>query len=115
VYAIDYLGNFKCIPDPKATPAPVENPRYTAPNGEWTASVKDVLWLESEDEPAVQVSNETAEEVVWCPDSSCFFFTAGQQNNTWTLYHVSLPDLTVTTVAEGIRVLGDFQWLKGDS
>ena len=79
------------------------------------ASVQEGLWLENEDKSTVQVSEEIADEVVWCPDSNCFFFTAGQQDNTWTLYHISLPDLAITTVEEGIRILGDFQWLETDS
>jgi hypothetical protein len=73
--------------------------------------LKDGLWLETEGKAAISVSQETASDVIWCPDSSCFFFSALQQNHQWTLYHVSLPDLTIKMVDEGILSNGGYQWL----
>jgi WD40 repeat protein len=114
--ALDYQGNYHCIPNPNPTPtpAPLEPANYQAPNGEASVTVNDGVWLETDDEPAVLVSQETAAEVVWCPDSSCFFFSASQQNEKWALYHVSLPDLTIEMVDEGIESTGTYQWLGGE-
>jgi hypothetical protein len=112
--AFNYQGTFKCIPKSTPTPAPLETTRYSAPNGNWTISAQDGLWLEAEGKPAVRVSQETASDVIWCPDASCFFFSVLQQNHQWTLYHVSLPDLTVKMVDEGIESAGGYQWLGGE-
>jgi hypothetical protein len=108
--AVDYQGNFHCVPNP--TPATLE---YPAPNGQWSVSVKDGLWLETGDGPAVLVSQETAAEVIWCPDSGCFFFTAEQEEDwRWSLYHVSLPDLTIEMIDENLESRGGYQWLGGE-
>lgn len=112
--AFDYQGNFSCVPKPTPTPEPMEIASYPAPNGKWNLAVKDGLWLETESEPAIQVSPETASDVIWCPDSSCFFFSVMQQNQQWTLYHVSLSDLTIKIVDEGIHSTGSYQWLGGE-
>lgn len=109
--AFDYQGNFKCVPKPTPTPEPLESASYTAPNGKWNVSTENGLWIESEGKPAVPVSQETASDVLWCLDSSCFFFSALQQNQQWDLYHVSLPDLTVKLVDEGIETRGIYQSL----
>jgi len=76
--------------------------------------VKDGLWLETDDKPAMKVSQETASDVIWCPDSSCFFFFMSQRNQRWRLYHVSMPDLTIKIVDEGIESTGGAQWLGGE-
>ncbi len=107
--AFNYQGTFRCVPKPK--PAPAETGSYPAPNGKWTISVKDGLWLKPEGKPVVPVSQETASDVIWCPDSSCFFFSVLQQNHGWNLYRVSLPDLTIKLVDEGIESRGTYQWL----
>ena len=113
--ALDYQGNFKCVPNPKptSTPEPLESAGYPAPNGEWSVFVKDGLWVESEGKQAVPVSQETASDVIWSPDSNCFFFSVLQQDHIWNLYHVSLPDLTVKLVDEGIETRSIYQWLGG--
>jgi len=112
--AFDYQGNFKCVPEPTPTPAPLEIANYPAPNGKWSISVQDGLWLETEGKPAVRVSQETASDIIWCPDSNCLFFSVLQQNQQWVLYHVSLPDLTIKMVDEGIESRGSYQWLGGE-
>jgi len=112
--AFDYQGNFICVPKPTPTPAPMGIDSYPAPNGKWNISVKDGLWLETESKPAIQVSPEIASDIIWCPDSSCFFFSVLRQNQQWTLYRVSLPDLAIKTVDEGIESVGSYQWLGGE-
>lgn len=110
--AYNYQGTLRCVPKPISTPAPLETASYPAPNGKWSVSVKDGLWLETEGKAAIPLSQETASDVIWCPDSSCFFFSVLQQNHKWTLlYHVSLPDLIIKMVDEGIESRGGYQWL----
>jgi hypothetical protein len=77
--------------------------------------VNDGLWLETGGEPAVLVSQERVAEIFWCPDSSCFFFTAEQEEDwRWTLYHVSLSDLTIEMVDENLEAKYGYQWLGGE-
>ena len=109
--AFNFQGTYKCIPKPISTPEPLETTSYPAPNGKWSLLVNDGLWLEIESQPKVLVSQETISDVIWCPDSSCFFFSVPQENHTWTLYHTSLPDLTIKMVDEGIETSGTYQWL----
>jgi dipeptidyl aminopeptidase/acylaminoacyl peptidase len=109
--AFDYQANFSCVPRPTQTPEPMEIASYPAPNGISSISVKGGLWLETESKPAIQVSPETASDIIWCPDSSCFFFSVLKQNQQWTLYHVSLVDLTIRMVDEGIQSTGSYKWL----
>jgi hypothetical protein len=39
--------------------------------------------------------------------------TRSQPDYTWTLYHVSLPGLSMDKVDEGIQSTGSYQWLRG--
>lgn len=115
--AFNYQGTLKCVPKPTLTPTvsvPLEIVSYRAPNGKWTTSAQDGLWLESEGQTAVQISQETATDVIWCPNSNCFFFSVLQQNQQWTLYHVSLPDLIIKLVDEGIESNSIYQWLGSE-
>lgn len=112
--AFDHQGNFKCVP--VLTPTPAQQiTTYPAPNGKWSVSINDGLWLETDLQLAVPISQERVSEIIWCPDSNCFFFSVLQQpEQGWqesTLYHVSLPDLTVKIVDEGIQSKGSYQWL----
>lgn len=112
--AFDYRGSLQCVSVPTPTPVPLEIASYPSPDGKSTLFVKDGLWLEAQGTPAVQVSPETPSDIIWCPTSGCFFFSAFQQDQQWTLYHVSLPDLTVKIVDEGIESEGSYQWLGGE-
>lgn len=109
--AFDYQGTLTCIPKPMSATAETAN--YPAPNGKWNLLVNDGLWLESADKPSILVSQETARDVIWCPDSSCFFFSTLQKGQQWTqtLYRVSIADLTVKLIDEGIESGGTYQWL----
>jgi hypothetical protein len=111
----DYRGDFKCVAKPTPTPVPFEATRYPSPDRKWTVSVKDGLWLETQDKPPILISQKTPSDIIWCLDSSCFFFSEfqpnQQQTNQWALYRVSLPDLLVKLVDEGIESRGTFQWL----
>jgi len=108
-------GTSRCVPKPVPTPtvAPPETASYPAPNGEWNLAVKDGLWLETKDKPAVQISQQAASDVIWCPDAGCFFFFLSQQDQKRSLYHVSIPDLTVKMVDQDIEPTGNAQWLGG--
>ncbi len=109
--AFNYRGMSKCVPKPTPTSTPVKTASYLAPNGKLSTSVTDGIWLETESKSMIQVSPETASDVIWCPNSSCFFFSVLQQDRTWNLYHVSLPDLTIKLVDEGIESSDTYQWL----
>ena len=113
--ALDYRGNFICAPQPVPTQPSVETVSYPAPNGQWNVSIKDGLWLETQGQQAVKLNEQEASNVIWCPDSSCFFFFIAQQNQLWSLYHASVPDLKVKMVDEGIANDGtNAQWLGGE-
>ena len=112
--ALDYQGNFHCAPRSVPTPSPSGGDQFPSPDGKQNLIVKDGLWLKSEGQAEVQISPESPSDVTWCPASTCFFFTVPQPDNTWTLYHVSLPGMTVKTVDEGIQSTGSFQWLGGE-
>jgi len=109
--AFNYLGEFSCVSPPSW---PVPPTAYPAPDGKSEVSVQDGLWLKAGGQDAIQVSQETASNVIWCPDSSCFFFFVKQEDSTSHLYHVSLPELTVNLVDEGIRYPNEYtaQWLQ---
>ena len=109
--AFDYQGTAKCVPALTPTPAPLEPAQYPAPNGRLSLSVKEGLWLETEGKAATQITPQVASDVIWCPDSNCFFFSVPQADQQWTLYRVSLPDLTIKMVDEGIQSTGSYQWL----
>ncbi len=111
--AFNYRGTFRCVPKPVPTPAPLETVRYPAPNGKWNVSIKDGIWLETAEKSAVQVSQQTTADVIWCPDSTCFFFSVLQKNRQWSLrlYRVSVADLAIKLIDEGIESAGTFQWL----
>jgi WD40 repeat protein len=112
--AVDHLGNFKCVPKPVPTTAFPQAARYPAPDGKWTISVQNGIWLEATGKAALQISEETASEVIWCPDASCFFFFAPQQDKQWSLYRVSVPDLAIKLVDEGIKTMSSLRWLGDD-
>ena len=110
--AFNYLGEFRCVsrpPEPTPTAVPTA---YPAPDGKSEVSAQEGLWLKAAGADAVQVSQETAANVIWCPDSSCFFFFVKQEDHTSQLYHVSLPDLTIKLVDEGIESVKNYQWLQ---
>jgi len=109
--AFNYQGTARCIPKPAPTATLLETASYPAPNGKSKVSVKGGIWLETDSKPVIPVSQETASDVIWCPDSSCFFFSALQPDYHWNLYHVSLPDLITKLVDEGIASEGTYQWL----
>jgi hypothetical protein len=106
--SFNYQGTFRCIPKLSLTSVPLETVSYSSPDGQWSLSVKDGLWLESDGQPAILISQEPASNVIWCPDSTCFFFSV-LRNNHLSLYRVSLPDRIITTIDEAS--FGGYQWL----
>jgi DNA-binding CsgD family transcriptional regulator len=102
IQAFDFNGKIQCVQ------LPLRPDRYPSPDGKWQVSLQDGIKLEAEGKPAVSVSTDLATQVIWCPNSKCFFFVANQ-----ILYHVSVPDLAIQVVDE--RLGKDeiaFQWLK---
>jgi hypothetical protein len=100
--AFDSTGAWQCAR------VPVLPDSYPSPDGQWHVSLMDGVWLESNGKPAIQVSLDQANQAIWCPDSTCFYIVANK-----TLYHVSLPDLAIARVDDGLK--DDwivYQWLK---
>jgi hypothetical protein len=112
--AFNYLGELSCVSRSSWPASPVTT-AYPAPDGKAQVSVQDGIWLKVGGADAVQVSPETAANVIWCPDSSCFFFFVKQEDHTSQLYHVSLSDLTnIKLVDEGLQNVTDYWWLEKD-
>jgi hypothetical protein len=107
--AFDYQGNFSCVYLPALTLEAAGG--IPSPDGKWMLSVNDGLWLETRGQAATRVSPNTAAHVTWCPDSSCFFFSVLQPDYTQTLYRVSMPELEIKMVDEGIASNSKYQWL----
>ena len=100
--AFDFSGNMQCVQ------LPLRPDRYPSPDGKWQISLQDGVKLEAEGKPAISVSTDPATQVIWCPDSKCFFFVANQ-----ILYHASVPDLAIQVVDEQLgKDEVAFQWLK---
>jgi hypothetical protein len=81
---------------------------YPSPDGKWQVSLQDGVKLEAEGQPAITVSTTPGTQVIWCTDSTCFFFVANQ-----ILYRASMPDLAIQTVDEKLgkdEIV--FQWVK---
>jgi WD40 repeat protein len=110
----NYLGELSCVSSP-SEPTPPAVTAYPAPDGKLEISAQDGLWLKAEGQDAVRVSPETASNVIWCPDSSCFFFVVGNKENPYLeLYHVSLPDLTINLLNKGILSVMEYKLLEKD-
>ncbi len=112
VRAFNYLGEFSCVLPPSEPTPPTS---YPAPNGQLEISVQNGLWLKAKGQSALRViSPETASNVIWCPDSSCFFFVVGREEDHpyLELYHVSLPDLTINLLKKGILSVMEYKLLQ---
>jgi DNA-binding CsgD family transcriptional regulator len=100
--SFDFSGNMQCVQ------LPLRADHYPSPDGRWQVSSQDGTKLEAEGKPVVSVSTTPATQVIWCPDSTCFFFVANQ-----ILYHASVPDLAIQVVDEQLgKDEVAFQWLK---
>ena len=100
--AFAFSGKMQCVQ------LPLRPDHYPSPDSKWQISLQDGVKLEAEGKPAISVSTNPATQVIWCPDSKCFFFVANQ-----ILYHASVPDLAIQAVDEQLgkdEVV--FQWLK---
>jgi hypothetical protein len=81
---------------------------YPSPDGGWQVTVQDGTWLNANGNQSSQISQGSAVQVIWRPDSKGFFFLENQ-----ILYYVSLPDVTVVVVDENVRGNSiDYQWLE---
>jgi len=102
IQAFDFRGKMQCVQ------LPLRPNSYLSPDGKWQISLQDGVKLEAEGKPAISVSANPATQVIWCPDSKCFFFVANQ-----ILYHASVPDLAIQAVDEQLgKDEIAFQWLK---
>ncbi|MGD8402434.1 MAG: hypothetical protein PVJ21_02155 [Anaerolineales bacterium] len=100
--AFDTKGKLQCVKLPL-------QPDYSmSPNGEWQISLQGGVQLVTKENSVIPVSEDFATQITWCPNSKCFFVAADN-----TLYHVTIPDVTIQTVDEllGMNEI-DFQWLS---
>ena len=86
--AFDYDGEWVCFHRPPPGP-------YPSPDAHWQISTEDGMWLESDSGESILVSHLAVTQVIWCPDSGCFFFVTDQ-----ALFRASLPDHDIDTVDE---------------
>jgi hypothetical protein len=92
VIAYDKLGNRLCVTLPK--PAMVTT--FPSPDGKWKAFLEEgVLRVESDDQSIHEVLDDSATQIIWCPDSKGFFYASRK-----ILYFVSLPDLVRNIIDE---------------
>ncbi|MGC1376759.1 MAG: hypothetical protein WA821_11060 [Anaerolineales bacterium] len=89
--AFDFSGAMQCAQ------LPLRPDLYPSPDGKWQVLLQDGVHLEAADKSLTPVSADPATQVIWCPDSTCFFYVANQ-----ALYRASLPDLTVQKIDEGL-------------
>jgi hypothetical protein len=87
------------------------HPEYNpSPDGLWQVWLngKEGISLIKIDKSIIPVSKDSGTQVIWCPDSKCFFFVSNK-----VLYHASVPDLIIQTVDQqlGIEKIA-YQWLE---
>jgi WD40 repeat protein len=104
VKAYDKFGNKLCV----TLPNPAVVTTFPSPDGKWTAFLNEgVLRLESADQSKNEVLDESATQIIWCPDSNGFFYASRK-----ILYFVSLPDFVRNIV--DAHLLWDkitYQWV----
>ena len=99
--AFDLRGEFQCVQ------LPLRPDDSLSPNGEWKISLQKGVQLVTKEDSVIPISEELVTQIIWCPNSGCFFFVTNR-----TLYHVSLPDLTIKKVDERLGMEETFfQWL----
>jgi hypothetical protein len=92
-------------------PAPVAKPDLKpSPDGQWQVRIADGIWLESNAGLQLgRVGSWTSGQIIWRPDSLGFFVVADR-----ALYYVSVPDLALTLVDDGVGDRIGSQWLGSD-
>lgn len=98
-------GKVQCV-----SPVKPALPEYSpAPDGSWQLVwQKEILLLQASDQTTRYVTNAPVTQLIWCQDSSCFFYIANQ-----VLYRVSVSDLTTQRVDEQLKkdeIM--YQWLN---
>ena len=99
-WAVDLQGNWQCVQLPEtANSGPKDI--WVSPDQQWRVSARDRLWVEGPGQARQQVYPMNPKLVIWQPDSGGFFFTTLD-----SLYHVSVPDLTLTILAFAWAAVG---------
>lgn len=105
--AFDRTGTPRCIKPPKLPQVDT----YPSPNFRWKVLLQGGVSLIATASGARQsVSPDPATQVIWCPDSTCFFYVAGT-----ALVRVSVPVLAVDHIDNQLppgRQAMDFYWLE---
>lgn len=108
IKTLDVRGKTECIDAP--TPVvPVWADHTPSPDGKWQVVLQDgQIVLQYGDQTTVSFgSNGPVTQVIWCPDSTCFFFVANR-----SLYRASIPYLYSQTIDEELEADRiTYQWM----
>ncbi len=115
VEAFDLNGKGQCVQPPAPTPAPTPETRPDlSPDQRWQVLLKvgEAVWLKNLNDLSVRpVTQDSGTQVIWCPDSTCFFLVSSQ-----ILYRVSMPELVMQKVDEGLGTDQiEYQWLAANT
>lgn len=108
IKTLDVSGKTECVDEP-APIVPVWADHTPSPDGKWQVVLQDgQIVLQNGDQTTVSFgSNGPVTQVIWCPDSTCFFFVANR-----SLYRASIPYLYSQTIDEALeedRIT--YQWM----
>lgn len=112
ITVFDTSAKISCMqqPTPERQPTLTADQRNVSPDKQWRVSLNEAsVTLERvSDKSNLVVLDAPGTQAIWCPDSTCFFLVSHK-----VLYHVSLPDLAITTVdAELTRDTIGASWLE---
>jgi hypothetical protein len=103
IWTVTSSGESRCLPRQPEI--------YPSPDGRWQVVAEGEIRLQTTDGETVQrLAELETGQVIWRPDSEGFFLATDR-----TLYHVSVPDLSMEVVDNQIRSSSiPLQWLDTD-
>jgi hypothetical protein len=112
ITVFDSSANIRCmqLPTPEQLPTLMTNQQNVSPDKHWRVSLNATsVTLEGlSDKSSSVVLNAPGTQVIWCPDSTCFYLVSSR-----ILYRVSLPDLTLQIIdAELAQDKIEAQWIE---
>lgn len=112
VAVFDLNPQIRCITQPTWEPykTPTAEQRNVSPDKKWRVALNETnVTLEGvSDKTSSLVLNAPGTQVIWCPDSTCFFLISNK-----VLYRVSLPDLGIQKIDDWLdREKIDASWIE---
>lgn len=109
--AFDLRGKAQCllVPDPPV-PTPNASALGISPDNRWQILLTSsgVKLKDLSDQSEKLITNNVGTQVIWCPDSSCFFFVSNR-----TLYNVFISNLALNPVDKDLgQDTIDAQWIE---